>query len=92
MAIVADLQKRLLALENDWTGLDAIKMKHDVNELVQQAPNFVTSKMNERLTEDVKLFRTNIATINFEIQSTKDLHTNQEKVMETNMKDIKEKF
>jgi len=72
--------------------MDALKMKHDLSELVHQAPNFVTSEGIERLTSDVKQFRTSIANINFEIQSARDLITKEEKSNETNLKDITTRF
>ena len=64
---VTDLQQRMLTLENDWTGLDALKLKHDVSELVSEAQKGLSSSDMLKLLEDVKSFRTSIATINFEI-------------------------
>ena len=64
---VTELNQRVLTLENDMTGLDAIKLKHDVTELMHAAQTNVPNKDIEKMLEDVKHCRSSIATIDFEI-------------------------
>lgn len=71
------------------TVLDGSKLKSDLANVIKTLPNLVPKEDIERITEDVKKFRIEIADSTYEMQSVKDSIAKVEKLVETNQKEIK---
>ena len=68
----------------------APKLYHEISLLKEHITKFVTAEQIERMTQDVKQFRTTIADTNYELQMVKDLSNKNEKLIDLNQKDVKE--
>ena len=67
-----ELAELIKQLQIEMTVLDGSKIKADLLTLMKAAPNLVTKEDTERITDDVKKFRIEIADSSYEIQSVKD--------------------
>ena len=69
--------------------LEGPKLKADITTLKQQVVTYVTKDSIERMTEDVKKIRIEIADNGYEVQNCKDNVAKNEKMIDSNHKDVK---
>ena len=74
----------------DLTMLQGDKIKSDITTLKQQVVTFVTKESIERMTEDVKKIRIEIADNGYEVQIAKDQVSKNEKLIDSNHKELKQ--
>ena len=69
--------------------MDGPKIKDDITNLVKAGKTYMTKDEIQRLTDDVKKIRVEIADNGYEVQNSKDLTLKIEKKIESNHKEVK---
>ena len=85
-----ELAKLIQQNQIDLAMLQGDKIKSDITTLKQQVMTFVTKESIERMTEDVKKIRIEIADNGYEVQIAKDQVRNSEKLIDSNQKELKQ--